>query len=130
MRWIWPAALMLALPVQAGEPMSADEFDSYSVGKTLSYAVGGEVYGAEQYLSGRRVIWAFKGQDCTYGKWYEANGQICFVYETDGTPQCWSFYHEETGLRARFEGDPNGTELSEVEQTRTPLICAGPDVGV
>ena len=130
MHRIWLAALLLALPARAAEPMSAEEFDRYSVGKTLSYAVGGEVYGAEQYLSGRRVLWAFKGQECLAGTWHEADGRICFVYENGGPPQCWTFYREDRGLRAQFEGDPDGTELSEVEQTRAPLICAGPDVGV
>ena len=127
------ALLLLAaggLPARAETAMTADEFDRYSVGKTLSYAVGGAIYGAEQYLSGRRVVWAFKGQECQHGTWYEADGQICFLYETDPSPQCWTFYRESTGLRAQFQGDPDGAELSEVEQTRTPLVCAGPDVGV
>ncbi|ACM00011.1 hypothetical protein EBL89_13855 [Cereibacter sphaeroides] len=132
MHRIWAAALTLALaaPALAAEPMSAEEFEAYSTGKTLSYAVGGEIYGAEQYLPGRRVVWAFRGQECAHGQWYEQAGQICFVYEHDATPQCWSFYREASGVRAQFEGDPTGTELSEVSQTRTPLICAGPDVGV
>ncbi|MCE6951873.1 hypothetical protein LAZ29_13135 [Cereibacter sphaeroides] len=130
MRRFWPVAFMLVLPAHAGEPMSAAEFDAYSVGKTLSYAVGGEIYGAEQYLPHRRVIWAFRGQECAEGSWYEAGGQICFVYEHDSTPQCWTFFREEDGLRAQFQGDPDATELSEVAQSRNPLVCAGPDVGV
>ncbi|MGP3698720.1 hypothetical protein [Rhodobacter sp. NSM] len=123
-------ALALAGPALAAEPMSAEEFEAYAQGKTLSYAVGGEIYGAEQYLPQRQVVWAFRGQECTRGQWYEDAGQICFVYEHDSTPQCWTFYRESAGIRAQFEGDPEGTELSEVDQTRTPLICAGPDVGV
>ncbi|SNX69109.1 hypothetical protein SAMN05878503_10396 [Cereibacter ovatus] len=130
MRGIWLAALLIGSPGWAAEPMTAEEFDAYTLGKTLSYAIGGQIYGAEQYLSGRRVIWAFKGQECTRGIWYDEGGQICFVYEHDGAPQCWTFYRQPDGLRARFEGDPAGTELSEVEQSRTILICAGPDVGV
>lgn len=132
MRPLLLSCLILALPVasHADEPISASEFEAYATGKTLSYAVGGEVYGAEQYMPGRKVLWAFKGQECNRGIWYEEAGQICFVYEHDATPQCWTFYRDSEGLRARFGDDPEGTELSEVAQTKTPLICAGPDVGV
>jgi hypothetical protein len=122
--------LLLAGPAAAADPMTAAEFERYATGKTLSYAVGGEIYGAEQYLSGRRVLWAFRGEECSKGFWYDDAGLICFVYEHDGTPQCWSFFRDATGLRARFANDPDSAELAEVAQTPAPLICAGPDVGV
>lgn len=132
MRPLLLTCLMLALPGAslADEPISASEFEAYATGKTLSYAVGGQIYGAEQYMPGRKVLWAFKGEECNRGIWYEEGGQICFVYENGGSPQCWTFYRDEDGLRARFGDDPEGTELSEVAQSKSPLICAGPDVGV
>jgi hypothetical protein len=121
----------LAESVPSAPPMSAAEFESYSTGKTLTYGLGGEVYGIEQYLPGRRVLWAFKGDECRKGYWYEAGQEICFVYEDDfDGPQCWTFHRIDGGIRARFAGDPNGADLSEVAQSSSPLICAGPDVGV
>lgn len=123
----------LATPCHAAEPepMSGVEFESYSTGKTLFYASGGQTYGAEQYLGGRRVIWTFLDGECTEGVWYEAGGQICFVYEhAPQDPQCWSFYRSASGLMARFENDPAQTELIEVNQSREPLVCTGPEVGV
>ena len=112
-------------------PMTASEFEAYATGKTLTYGLGGEVYGIEQYLPGRRVLWAFTGDECRKGYWYEAGQEICFVYETDPEgPQCWTFHHMGTGIRARFVGDPNGADLSEVAQSPSPLRCAGPDTGV
>ncbi|GAA0298496.1 hypothetical protein [Rhodovulum strictum] len=128
-----PLIAALAAPVQAAEPqlMSGDEFERYATGKTLFYASRGIAYGAEQYLSGRRVIWTFLDGECTEGVWYESNGQICFAYEhRPDDPQCWSFYRSATGLMARFENDPTQTELIEVEQSREPLMCTGPEVGV
>jgi hypothetical protein len=123
--------LLAALPANAADgPMSAAEFESYATGKTLTYALGGEVYGAEQYLPGRRVIWAFKGDECREGYYYEEAGQVCFVYEQDGTPQCWTFQQGAGGVRARFADDPEGAELAAVDESPQPLICAGPDVGV
>jgi hypothetical protein len=120
----------LAEPVLADTVMTADAFEAYATGKTLTYAYGDQVFGAEQYLPGRQVLWAFKGEECRKGRWYEDAGEICFVYEDDGAPQCWVFYQDASGLRALFTGDPEGSELSEVEQSPEPLICAGPDVGV
>lgn len=128
-----PLVAALALPAAAAEPqpMSADEFERYATGKTLFYATHGQAYGAEQYLAGRKVIWTFLDGECTRGFWYESDGQICFRYEHDpDDPQCWSFYRSSTGLMARFENDPAQTELIEVEQSREPLVCTGPEVGV
>jgi hypothetical protein len=122
---------IVALPAGAADaPITAQEFEAYATGKTLTYAIGGEIYGAEQYLPGRRVIWAFKGQECRRGFWYESGGQVCFVYEHDSVPQCWLFFSGPGGLRAQFSDDPDGAELAAVAQSPEPLICAGPDVGV
>ncbi|MGQ0566143.1 MAG: hypothetical protein ACT4OK_13890 [Gemmobacter sp.] len=121
----------LAETTPVSPPMTGAEFESYATGKTLTYGLGGEVYGIEQYLPGRRVLWAFKGDICREGYWYEAGQEICFVYEQDvGGPQCWTFHRIEGGIRARFTGDPNGADLSEVAQSSSPLVCSGPDVGV
>lgn len=118
-----------ALAAQAETPMTAAEFEAYATGKTLSYAQGARIWGSEQYLPDRQVIWAFDQDDCQYGIWFEDAGNICFVYENDPAPQCWRFYNDTTGLRAEFVDDPANTALSEVNQTRTPLQCNGPDVG-
>ena len=122
--------LAQALPLGAEPTIGAAEFDAYVTGKTLTYAEGGHIFGTEEYLPGRRVRWAFTGDICQYGTWYEENGQICFVYEHDPAPQCWTFWQGTNGLRARFAGDPEGRELTEVQNSDEPLICAGPDVGV
>jgi hypothetical protein len=55
---------------------------------------------------------------------------ICFVYEDNPTPQCWSFFKESNGLRAIFENDPTATTLYEAQQNDEPMMCLGPDVGV
>lgn len=124
------AALVLATaPALAETPMSADEFESYVRGKTLFYSAGGFSYGAEQYLPGRRVIWTFLDGTCQEGMWYEEDGLICFVYTEEPAPQCWSFWRRPGGLGARFQNDPEGSELYETRQSEKPLVCPGPDVG-
>ena len=130
------ASLPLATrPVFAAEtPMSAEEFDAYTLGKTLTYGVGGDPYGVEEYLPGKQVRWSFVGDECRNGSWYDvasAEGpQICFVYEDrPDDPQCWYFFATGTGLLARFASDPAST-LAEVNQSQTSMPCPGPDLGV
>lgn len=128
-------ALFSTIPAYAETPMSGAEFDAYTRGKTLTYMNNGEPYGIEQYLSRRRVNWAFSGDDCKYGDWYEASaGTICFIYEDNPNPQCWQFLKTEGGLKAQFiddsEGAESDTQLYEAKRTTEPLICLGPEVGV
>lgn len=123
-------SVLSATQSHAETPMTAAEFEAYATGKTLTYSVGGEVFGTEQYLPDRHVVWAFKGDDCTDGTWYEKAELICFVYTSDGTPQCWTFYRDAAGLRAKFVGDGIESELSVVKQSPAPMACMGPDVGV
>lgn len=132
------ASPAVPLDVSAAVPMSGAAFDAYSRGKTLYYAIGGQDYGAEQYLEGHKVVWAFLGQPCRYGHWYEAeHGEICFVYPSDASgAQCWNFYREPNGLRAKYLGQgqgraqpPGESDLVEIRQSAKPLECPGPAVG-
>ena len=123
-------AALLPLPAFAQTPMTAAEFDAYATGKTLTYARDGAVWGAEQYLPDRKVVWAFTAEECRTGYWYDEDAQICFVYEFRDDPQCWYFYQSATGITARFAEDAKGSPLAEVAQSTGPLGCAGPDLGV
>ncbi|QBF32732.1 hypothetical protein [Thalassococcus sp. S3] len=130
-RLILLAALAAGLlPSLTFASMTAEEFDAYTRGKTLFYGEGGQAYGVERYLEGRRVIWSFLDGQCKEGMWYEQDGQICFVYEDRPDPQCWTFSEGPNGLIARFENDPQATELYEAQDLGEEMICHGPDVGV
>lgn len=127
--------LFLTAPMSAQSaddtPITGAEFDAYTLGKTLSYFEDGVGYGTEQYLGGQHVVWAFNGDQCIDGQWYEPQpGLICFEYDgaTDG-PQCWHFYISGNGLRAVFDAEIVPTELYEVQQSSEPLFCPGPEVG-
>jgi hypothetical protein len=132
MRQLLRAAILAALPVAAlaQTPMTGDEFDAYVTGKTLTYSQYGTIFGTEEYLPDRRVRWAFTEDLCQYGSWYPQDENICFVYEYDPVPHCWTFWKDGDRLMALSVNDAPGAELSEVEQTDTPLACPGPDVGV
>ncbi|MEZ0467256.1 hypothetical protein C6W91_11700 [Phaeobacter sp. SYSU ZJ3003] len=127
-----PLCALLAVPGmgKASEPMGAEEFDSYTRGKTLFYGFDGIAYGVERYLPNRRVIWSFLDGRCQEGHWYQQADQICFLYEDRNDPQCWRFSLTPNGLSARFQNDPEATELYEAEDIGEEMICLGPDVGV
>lgn len=124
--------ILSTLPAVAQQAMTGDEFDRYSRGKTLFYGSQNAPYGAEQYLTNRRVIWTYLDGECMHGEWFEAaEGLICFVYEEKlESPQCWSFFREGGQLSAQFENNPEARELVEVAQSDEPLVCTGPKVGV
>ena len=128
--------LILMLLVLPSAALSTDrvvtplEFEAMVLGQTLTYSVNGQVYGAEEYLEGRRVTWSFLNGDCAEGTWYSQGTQVCFAYEELPSPQCWQFYEREGQLSARYENDPLATELYELGRTTEPLACLGPDVGV
>lgn len=120
-------------PADLGPPLTASEFEAYALGKTLTYADSGQVWGQEEYLPNRQVVWAFTGEPCEYGAWTPetaADGQpmLCFTYEGNPDPNCWRFYHGKAGLVALFVGG-SGNPLSEVAQTDQPMQCPGPKVG-
>lgn len=133
-----PATLTLCVALaapafsQSADPLTAEEFDAYTRGKTMTYLQGGEPYGTEEYRNNRRVRWAFDADErCLEGVWYEAGEYICFAYDDGGPDQCWQFFRGPGGLRARFKGDPmeDGT-VYEAQDRDDPLLCLGPDVGV
>lgn len=118
-----------ALPVAALAEMSAAEFDAYTKGRTLTFLNQGRAYGVEEYFDNRRVRWSFLDGRCQEGRWYEEAGEICFVYEYEPSPQCWTFSETARGLRAELGGE-GGLELYEAQETDEPMLCIGPDVGV
>ncbi|NSX56474.1 hypothetical protein [Parasulfitobacter algicola] len=125
--------LVFVLPAYAvpDQQLSPDAFEQYVTGKTLYYGEpGARPYGAEEYLPGRRVRWSFLNGECIEGQWFVDMDLICFVYEDNPEPQCWSFYKDGGGIVAMFENDPNSTTLYELQNASEPLRCLGPDVGV
>ncbi|MFY0679410.1 MAG: hypothetical protein JXR13_02440 [Thalassovita sp.] len=124
------ALFLLASPLGAQSPMSADEFDTYTQGKTLYYTHKDETYGAEMYLKDRRVRWSFLDGKCREGIWYPEDEYLCFVYDTDFEPECWLFFDSGDGLSAHLKGDPNPSEVFSAAPSTKPMLCLGPDVGV
>ncbi|MDD8023888.1 MAG: hypothetical protein PHX82_12345 [Paracoccaceae bacterium] len=127
-------ALCAAAPGRAQDtsalkPLTAMEFDARTVGRTITYSVSGQPYGVEQYLPGRRVLWAFTESECKEGTWFQAGEQICFDYQDDSGLQCWTFFATDQGLSAKFQGDDAAEPLVSLNESPAPLACRGPDIG-
>lgn len=130
MKHVILSACLAATAASAQTPMSGDQFEAYVTGKTLFFAADGRRYGVEEYLPDRRVRWSFMDGQCRDGHWYEEASQICFVYQDNPSPQCWSFFLGTGGLTAKFENHPDGRVLYEIEPSGEEMLCLGPDVGV
>lgn len=121
---------LLALPATAETSLSAEEFDAYVTGRTLTYSRDGIPFGIEEYRDGRRVLWSFLDGTCEEGLWYPVGEMICFAYESYPEVQCWTFHLRDGDLSARFMNDPESRALYETHQSRDPIQCLGPKVGV
>ena len=124
------ALFFLATPSLAETPITAEVFEAHVTGKTLTYRQFGNLFGIEQYLPDRKVRWSTAPNECQYGSWYPQGENICFVYEYDPTPACWTFWMKDAALVALSTSGVAGEELHEVDASDQGLPCPGPDVGV
>jgi hypothetical protein len=122
----------LATPAFAEKPLTGAEFEAFTTGKIMDHAISGRVYGAEKYFPDRRVRWAFTGDECMEGSWYDKGTLICFVYEDRPEPECFSYLRKGAGLVAIPEYDSLSAPANPVDlfETNRPLACLGPEVGV
>jgi hypothetical protein len=124
------AFILMAAPALAETPLTAEEFDALTQGRTMTWAEFGTAYGVEQYLSDRRVRWTVLGDDCKAGHWYPEGDAICFQYEDDPLPDCWVITLDQGGMIARYATNPPEAEPVIVQETTEPMACFGPEVGV
>jgi len=129
------AALLALLPGLAmaepgSPPIDAQAFEDHVTGKTLTYEQSGAIFGIEEYLPDRKVRWSVAPNACQYGSWYPEGENICFVYEGEPLPSCWTFWLRDGALVALSVHAVPGEELTETAASAEPLPCPGPDVGV
>lgn len=117
-------ATVLATPTLAETSMTADEFDAFATGKTLTYQTPDFVFGTEEYLPGRRVRWSDGSPGCYSGTWYPKDGEICFLYQGSSTPACWSFVRNGSKVQADSSDDAE-TLIYDVVISEDPLPCSG-----
>jgi hypothetical protein len=124
-------ALALAGPAVAQPVVAPRDFERLSEGRTMTFTLYGEPFGAEQFFSGRRSLWQYADGDCEEGLWHAEGDAICFVYPSSPAPHCWHFRGSGGAYTAHLL--ENGVETGFVIDLDTigdqPLACAGPRVG-
>ena len=120
--------LCAVTPALAEPTLTAEGFDALTLGRTMTWAEFGSVYGVEQYLPGRKVRWTVLGDDCKTGHWYPQDDVICFVYDLSPGPYCWRFLKDGDQVLAEYAGDLAAGRIS-VTLSDTAIPC-DPGVGV
>lgn len=110
-------------------PLTAEEFDALTLGRTMTWSEFGSVYGVEYYLPNRQVRWTAVGDDCKTGHWYPEGQAICFLYEDDPAPDCWKITVSGPDLLAHYTTSAPDTAPVVVTETTEALACFGPKVG-
>lgn len=130
------ALILSLLSTQAGAetPMTGDEFQAHVGMNTVSYHYSNGVRGVADYGAGRTLLWAFEGDSCIPGQWFEDGDEICFAYEDGRLSACWQFFLDGDRLRGVAtrlgSGERPDLTIFEVSHTDQALGCPGPDVGV
>ena len=135
-RAVFIVALFCAGAVQAQTVIMPDEFGAAAEGQTYWYSENGFHYGAEQYFEDQTVIWQDRDGNCLRGSWYAAGPQMCFVYDNDPEPDCWTMSKTDDGRvmieSTRMPDDPAlpPLVLELIRRTPLPISCTGPLLGV
>jgi hypothetical protein len=127
-------AALAATPALAETPLTGAEFQAHIGQNTISYLYSNGVRGTADYGPDRTLVWAFEGDSCFNGQWYEDRNQICFAFEDGSLSACWHMFLDGDRLhgKATFlsSDSPLNLEIREVAHTDQPMACPGPDVGV
>jgi hypothetical protein len=134
MRLALALSAALSCPAAAETPMTGAEFQAHVGTGTFSYRYSNGVRGTADYGPGRTLLWAFEGDTCISGTWFEDGDQLCFAFQDGQLSACWLFYKDKGRLRGQAtylgSGDLAEIEIFEVSHTDQPLGCPGPAVGV
>jgi hypothetical protein len=129
-------ALLFALSLAgagavAQETVPPAAFETLAEGRTLHFTLDGLPFGSERFFAGRRSLWRYVDGTCAHGHWFGEGDAICFLYDGETTPICWTFTTEGGEYQARLveNGAETGFVLDLAAIDEAPLDCPGPEVG-
>jgi hypothetical protein len=123
--------MALSGPALGETPMTGAEFAAHVGTGTVSYAYSSGARGVADYGPDRSVLWAFEGEDCKTGFWFEVGDRLCFVFADDALSACWHFTLRDGRLHgvSTFLGPDTRTavEIFEVSHSDQPMVCPAPN---
>jgi len=122
--------LLAAGAAHAQQALNGAEFDALSRDTTMYFTNNGQFFGAEQFLPDQRSIWRAQDGTCVNGKWREVAGNICFLYDNNDGPFCWSITTSDAGITVTSTSGPDPLVLELSGQDTQPILCTGPAFGV
>jgi hypothetical protein len=118
------ALAALAAPAFADDlPLTAEAFEAIVQGKTFDTYSDNGLYGVETFLPDRRSIWR-DAEECKEGTWRAEGDQICFDYQGESQPFCWTYHDRGGWLMAWYEGDRT-LEPIMLEPSEDFVTCEG-----
>jgi hypothetical protein len=93
-----------ALWAEGDPPLDAEAFEALVEGRTMdTHNLSGR-YGVETFLPGRKAIWR-DAESCLEGTWRPQGEMICFDYDGEPAPYCWTYHDRDGWLMAWLDGD-------------------------
>lgn len=128
-------ALALFAPPACAEPaLTAQGFEAYVAGDTITYGYSSGGRGTADYGPDRRLVWAFDGGPCFDGAWFPPGQDICFSLADGTLSACWRMTLGPEGQQGtateRASGSTEPLTIFELARSPEPLACPAPDVGV
>lgn len=112
------------------QTLGAADFRAFSEKWTLYFSRQGAHYGAEQFYGRSRTTWQLANGECLDGIWYADGPYICFEYDDPDSPHCWTMVRRGDTIEAQPAGsDDPSRKIRVYLRDKTPLDCAGPEIG-
>jgi hypothetical protein len=112
------------LAAQADDPpLSADAFEAFVTGKTFDTHDETGRYGVETFLANRRAIWRDASR-CLEGTWRPQGDQICFDYQGEPYPYCWTYHDQGNWLTGFYEGNLSNEPI-KLYPAKEVVTCEG-----
>lgn len=110
-------------PPASDPPLTVEAFERFVEGRTMDTFDQTGRYGVETFLPGRRAIWRDANQ-CLEGTWRPQGDQICFDYQGESLPYCWTYHDRGGWLMAWLDGD-RSTDPITLHPSVEVVTCEG-----
>ncbi len=127
------SAACLAFPAVAENAfLTAQEFEALTKGRVFAtwQSDGVTLFGHEEFLPGRKVMWKYADGECLPGRWAFENGSVCYRYDGDDDPSCLRYTKDGSRIIGEQWGTdgPAGSRVVLSVSDDGPLNCVGGDI--